>query len=87
MEALVAFGLAANIVQFVDFGFELFSQANEIKRSGSVSQHVDLDRVTRSLDLVSHKVKEGLREHDESLCLTPLDQACSYKSRPSMTNS
>ena len=77
MEALAAFSLAANVVQFVDFGFQLFSQANELRQAGRTDRHVDLDRIAHGLELVSQKVKVSLRTHDESLCLTAVDDVCS----------
>ncbi|KAF4624989.1 hypothetical protein G7Y89_g13181 [Cudoniella acicularis] len=49
LEALVAFGLAGNIVQFVQYAGELISQANDIRKKGGPSSLHDLRKLTDTL--------------------------------------
>lgn len=51
MEALVAVGLAANVLQFVQFGYELFSLSTEIRKStdGRSVRHDDLDTIAKDI--------------------------------------
>lgn len=46
-----ALGLAANIVQFVDFGSKLLERANEIRNStsGQLEEYTELETITKSL--------------------------------------
>jgi hypothetical protein len=74
MEAVAALSLAANLVQFVDFGLDLFSRASAIKRHGASDHHVDLEVITVDLRLVTERLREGIRRHDEGICLTQIDQ-------------
>ncbi|KAF2183956.1 hypothetical protein K469DRAFT_634657 [Zopfia rhizophila CBS 207.26] len=51
MELLTAIGLAANIVQFVEFGARLLSEANEVYHSttGLTNEHVELQDIAENL--------------------------------------
>lgn len=49
MEALVAIGLAGNVVQFVQFSAQLISIAKDIRKNGSPSDLSDLKELTQSL--------------------------------------
>jgi hypothetical protein len=49
LEALVAVGLAGNIVQFVDFSCRLLSTATTIHRAGAAQNVQDVDTVTQAL--------------------------------------
>ena len=74
MEALVALGLAANVVQFVDFGCRLVSKSREIRRSGSLSQHVNLDLIANDLENLSGKLEASLNSASRvHTCLTKED--------------
>jgi hypothetical protein len=51
MEALVAIGLAGNIVQFIQFASQVVSEAREIYRSGidGSAEHLNLETVAEDL--------------------------------------
>jgi hypothetical protein len=49
MEALVAVGLAGNVVQFVQGAGTLIAEANAIRKSGSPSSLPDLQRLSKTL--------------------------------------
>jgi hypothetical protein len=51
MAELAALGLASNIVQFVDFGIKLFSEAREIYESAQDGRAEDLELETVTVDL------------------------------------
>lgn len=53
-EAIAAFGLAANIVQFIDFGCNFVSTVWSIYRKGrdGVGELFDLEKTTKDLQLV-----------------------------------
>ena len=66
MDPLTALGLAANIVQFVDFTSKLISQSHEIYRSadGALEDHVALENVANNLSKLSDELK---KEREEAL--------------------
>jgi hypothetical protein len=47
MEAIAAFALACNVVQFVDFGLRTASRCQEIYNEGMTIEHEDLDYTSR----------------------------------------
>lgn len=49
MEALVAVGLAGNVVQFVQFSSQLISLAKEIKKKGAPPSLVAVRSLTQNL--------------------------------------
>jgi hypothetical protein len=51
MAELAALGLASNIVQFVDFGIKLFSEARDLCESAQESRTEDLELESVTLDL------------------------------------
>jgi hypothetical protein len=51
MAGLAALGLASNVVQFVDFGLKLFSEAHELYKSTQGSRNEDLELESITLDL------------------------------------
>ncbi|KAF2800000.1 hypothetical protein K505DRAFT_293464 [Melanomma pulvis-pyrius CBS 109.77] len=69
MEALTALGLAANVVQFVDFASKIVSQAVKIYRAQGTqdenSEHLTLEKLTSSLQDYNKALKSSLR-HQES---------------------
>ena len=74
MEALVAVGLAGNVVQFVQFSGELLSLAKEIKEKGTPSSLLDLRKVAQNLAeqtrvIVSRlKANTATLEQEEQVC-------------------
>ena len=77
MDALTAIGLAANILQFIDFGIKLVSKGNQIYRSGdgTLPENHDLAVVTNDLLLIQTKLTKHLRPQGLSSCLDEDDQA------------
>lgn len=55
MEALVAVGLAGNVVQFVQFSGQFISLAKEIKRKGAPSSLVNL---RKAVQVITHNARE-----------------------------
>ena len=49
MDPLTAFGLAAGVLQVVDFSYKALSVCKEIYRDGSLSQHRDVEEITDAL--------------------------------------
>lgn len=78
METLAAVSLAGNIVNFLDFGLKIVSKGREIYHAndGALSEHNDLEAVTRDLlllqtqmeqSLVTTSVAADLGDHDADL--------------------
>lgn len=56
MEAIAAFALAANICQFIDYGFDIVNAAKELSESGQPSVDPDLERNTQQMRTLSFKL-------------------------------
>jgi hypothetical protein len=67
MEALVAVGLAGNVVQFVQFTGELISETNSIRRTGSPSSLPDLRRLSEDLIQQADTIHKCLKASNASL--------------------
>jgi hypothetical protein len=61
MEALVAVGLAGNVVQFVQGAGALISEANSIRKSGSPSSLPDLRKLSEKLTSQAAVLKTRLK--------------------------
>ncbi|KAI2632435.1 hypothetical protein GGR54DRAFT_583445 [Hypoxylon sp. NC1633] len=57
MEALVAVGLASNVLQFVDFTSKLVSKANELRKDAAFSEHRDHAAIAAHLRALAVNVK------------------------------
>lgn len=74
MEALVAVGLAGNVVQFVQFSGQLISLAEEIKKKGAPSSLIDLRKVAQNLTQQTRVIVTRLKantatlEQEEQVC-------------------
>ena len=68
MEALVAVGLAGNIVQFVDFSCTLFERTTSIYHShaGSSAEADSLESITKDLQDLTSKLSQGSQHHAAS---------------------
>lgn len=66
-EALAALGLAANIIQFVDFGVRLFSSSRELYKSaeGALKENVELGEITSNIRLVAQSITNSTIGVDE----------------------
>lgn len=74
MEALLAVGLAGNIVQFVQFAGKLISEAHSIKRTGNPSSIPDLKILAETLTKESESIHETLKGSNATLSKD--DQVC-----------
>lgn len=63
MDPLTAVGLAASILQFVQFGGSLLSKAHQIHTSalGALPDHIDCEKVTIRLIDLAEKLKDSLK--------------------------
>jgi hypothetical protein len=57
MDPLTAFGLAANILQFIDFAGRLFGLGKEIYRSGESARNLHLGLIVKDLNSLSLNLK------------------------------
>jgi len=67
MEALVAVGLAGNVVQFVQFSGQLISLAKEIKKRGAASSLLDLRKVAQNLTQQTRVIVTRLKANTVTL--------------------
>ena len=56
MEGIVAFSLACNVVQIVDFGFKLAAGCREIHKTGRLSANVHLEEVASSVKRICERI-------------------------------
>jgi len=87
METLAGFSLAANVVQFIDFSCTLVSRGKDFHRNGSLTEHSDLENVTRSLVHYNRRLRESLeskqsstdeRTEDEKVRICEAEPATAY---------
>lgn len=75
MDPFTAFGLADNILQFIDFTARLLDQAEEIRIAGSAASIIELANATRDLDILAQKLTmttgaethSVLAKHDQAI--------------------
>jgi hypothetical protein len=67
-ESLAAFGLASNIVQFVDFGMKLISYGRELYSSaeGVSKENNTIEKIALDIKLMTQNLASGVN-HDEAL--------------------
>ncbi len=77
MESLAAVGLAANIIQFVDFSGKLILKTAEIYKSGSgaLVENVDIETATKDLTGLSAKLHDSINPAGDTV-LRELCQSC-----------
>jgi hypothetical protein len=67
MEALAAFGLAASILQVVDFSTKVLDAGNQIFHGGSTQRNSELELVAADLKLINTQLKAFARPDPNSL--------------------
>ena len=67
MESLAAFGLAASVLQVVQFSCNLISAAQRVYQAGSTAQDAATELVAGDLKLLSDKVKLFARPDPKTL--------------------
>ncbi|KAH7067247.1 hypothetical protein BKA63DRAFT_114623 [Paraphoma chrysanthemicola] len=77
LDPLLALGLVANVVQFIDFTVKLIGKASDIHQSasGSLVEHDDLSKVTEDVTILSTKLQHSLIVTGTNGSLTNDDQA------------
>jgi hypothetical protein len=59
MDPITALGLAANVLQFIDFATKLFAVSREIYRSGESVRSLHLGLIVDDLESVTRKLKRS----------------------------
>jgi len=74
-EALVAIGLAANIIQFVCFSFTLVSKTKELHESasGALKENVELSVISKDIETFSNNIRSN---RSSSVQLSNMAQRC-----------
>jgi hypothetical protein len=67
MEALVAVGLAGNVVQFVQFSAQLISIAKDIKKTGAPASLLELKELTQNLTQQTQVIVMRLKANTATL--------------------
>ena len=70
MEALVALGLASNVIQFVDFGINATGKLQQIYKDGATIKQKDLDSAAKRLSSITASLRASLRDVQTHKALT-----------------
>ena len=73
-EAIVALGLAANIVQFIDFGGKVLSGGLRLYKSGRLGEANDAKIITQSLQRLIEMLNQPLKPSGSANEVTKLSQ-------------
>ena len=77
MEALVAVGLASNVLQFVDFTAKLISISNELRNNATSSENRDYRVIATHLVTLSQNISDSAKAISEiSATASPEEKAC-----------
>jgi hypothetical protein len=68
MDPVTALSVASSVVQFIQFGFSLASQASRIYKSteGALPEHIESENAIKRLVEVSDKIRLSMHEHGTS---------------------
>jgi hypothetical protein len=72
MEAAAAFGLAANVLQVVDFAYKILSTGDQIYQAGSTVQNSELEVVLKDFTVLNTRLKSWVRPDPD--VLGPLEE-------------
>ena len=77
MEPITALGLAANIVQFIEFGIGIVSKSSELCNAtdGRLGEHADISAVNRDLAKLTARLVESIAPHATFTVLSEDDGA------------
>ena len=80
LEALTAVGLAAAVVQFVDFTAKLISKGNKYYRSedGALEEHKELRRAADNVNRLSERLTHSAEPYTQANNLQPEEQALKH---------
>ena len=74
MDPISAFGLAANVLQFIDFASKLFSAGYQMHQAGTSQLSLDLGLVVRDLGDLSRNLNTSLNSPGVPVALASDDQ-------------
>jgi hypothetical protein len=72
MEAAAAFGLAANVLQVVDFAYKILSTGDQIYQAGSTVQNSELEVALKDFTVLNTRLKSWVRPDPD--VLGPLEE-------------
>jgi hypothetical protein len=78
MEALAAFGLAANVLQVVDFAQKLLSAGRQIYQAGSTVEHDEIEVAVKDFTVLNKRLKTWARP--DASALGPLTEDAQVRS-------
>ena len=61
MEALVAVGLASNVLQFVEFTTKLIGVANELRNNAASSENRDHQAIAAHLEVLAKNISDSIK--------------------------
>jgi L-asparaginase/Glu-tRNA(Gln) amidotransferase subunit D len=67
MEGIAAFGLAANVLQVVDFAQRLLSAGRQIYQAGSTVEHDELQVAVKDFKVLNNRLKTWARPDTSAL--------------------
>jgi hypothetical protein len=76
MDPLSALSMAASIVQFVDFGMKITSEAKELYDSNERALHdsLEIEQCSARLQVLTGSIKDKLRSGQQEIQQGPLDE-------------
>ena len=77
LDPLTAVGLAANLLQFIDFGCQILSKSRRLHKSpsGYLIEHQELKVASERLDDLQHGIDRSLRDVSAQVNPTPAEEA------------
>ena len=64
MDAIVALGLASNVVQLVDVSWKVVSKSREIYKNGALPEHRDSETIALNLQRINSRLSGFLHQAD-----------------------
>lgn len=74
MEALVALGLASNVVQFIDFSTKLISKSRELGNDAASADHKDHAAIATHLKVLADKVSASAQSIAQASSTVPPEE-------------
>jgi hypothetical protein len=72
MEAAAGFGLAANVLQVVDFAYKILSTGDQIYQAGTTVQNSELEVALKDFTILNKRLKSWVRPNPD--ILGPLEE-------------
>lgn len=77
MEAIVAVGLASNVVQFVDFTTKLVVIANELRNDAASSENRDHQAIATHLEALAQSISDTTKAISQASTTAPPEERVS----------